>query len=54
MKEKCYYEITANPRCTGEENAFIVQEYERVRPGEAIPGQVLFIGTLDECKKFTA
>lgn len=48
------YEITANPRCTGKENAFIVQEYEKIKPGEAIPGPVLFIGTFDECKAFVS
>lgn len=52
--ENFFYEITANPRCTDDANAFIVQEYERVSPGEAVPRQVVFVGSFAECKSFAS
>ena len=45
------YKIHPNPRTDGPENRFFLQAYEEGENGKLIPGDALFIGTLEQCQQ---
>ena len=45
------YQMEANPRSEGINDRFFLQAYEKEGNGRAIPRDVLFVGTADQCRE---
>lgn len=49
--EDYFFHIEANPRPAGENDTFFLQAYRDLGNGRSEPGEVLFLGTYDQCRE---